>query len=141
MTSSPDAASTLRPFTEIVTVDLTSVKGASSLVDVPDELVTEHRDRRVDRRGNRRSEDADRRLLGRPEESRRDVVAEVEQEVDVFHAPSPVFESVHCALDPARSFAARRALATRLAREEPGDAPRSAHHAVGLVHHDDGPRA
>src|ERR1700691_6208940 len=121
MSSSPGAASTLRPFTEIVTVDFTSVKGASSLVDVLDELVAEHRDRRVHRRGNRRTEHADGRLLRRPGESRGDVVAEIEQQVEVFHAAATVFQAIHRALDPTGSFAARRALPARLTRKELGN--------------------
>ncbi len=50
--------------------------------------------------------------------SRRDVVAQVEQHVEVFHATTAVLQAVHGALDPARAFATWRALATGLAREE-----------------------
>src|SRR5580698_11568859 len=124
MRSSPGAASIDRPFTVIVTVErMTSVMRAPTIGHVLHEVVTEHLDRRVHRGRDGRTQHADRRLLGRPGEARRDVVTEVEEEVDVLHATAAVFDAVHRALDPAGTLATRGALAAGFARKELGDAP------------------
>src|ERR1019366_8085595 len=101
MSSSPGVASIARPFTVIVTVvRITSVMRTPALVHVLDEVVAKHLDRRVHRRRYGGPQHAERRLLGRPGEARRDVVTEVEQQVDVLQATAAVFNAVHRALDP-----------------------------------------
>src|ERR1035437_1513887 len=100
MSSSPGWASTERPSTVMVTfVRITSVMGASSVVHVGHEIVAEHAQRGVDRRRDRRTQHADGGLLRRPGQSRGDVVAEVEQQVEVLHTSATVFEAVQHALD------------------------------------------
>src|SRR5665213_212380 len=142
MRSSPGVASIDRPFTVIVTVErIASVMRTPALGHVLDEVVAEHLDGRVNRRRNRRAQHTDRRLLGRPGESRCDVVAKIEQEVDVFHTTAAVFHAVHRALDPTGSLATWSALPAGLAREELGNSPRRSHDARRLVHHDDRTRA
>src|SRR5579862_9213761 len=81
----------------------TSVKGARPFLDVQQELVAEHLDGRGDGRGDRRPEHADGRLLGRPVQPRRDVVAHVEQQVEVLLTTIPVLDAVQDALQPARA--------------------------------------
>src|SRR5487761_206860 len=138
MSSSPGVASMARPFTVMVTVPrITSVIGTPTVVHVRDEVVSEHPDGRVHRRRYRGTQDANRRLLRRPGESRRDVVAEIEQEVAVLRASAAVFNTVHRAFDPPGTFATWRALTAGLAREELRNAPRRAHDARRLVHHHD----
>src|SRR4051794_39023486 len=87
MIISPFLASTGRPSRMIVTVSsvsaMVSAIRAGAVLDVDEELVTEHADRRHDRTGNRRPEGADRRLPRRPGQTRRDVVTDVEQEIQV----------------------------------------------------------
>src|SRR5579884_438982 len=61
-----------------------SLIGAPAVLDVNEELVAEHVDGRVDRGGDRRAEHADGRLLRWPGEPRRDVVGDVEEEVEVL---------------------------------------------------------
>src|SRR6516162_11728873 len=87
-----------------------SVKGAPPFLDVHEELVAEHADARRDRRRDGRAEHADGRLLRRPCHSGGNVVAEVHEEVQIFLAAVAVLNSVHDALEPARSLAARCAL-------------------------------
>src|ERR1017187_2171805 len=142
MSSSPGVASIARPFTVIVTVvRITSVMRTPALVHVLDEVVAKHLDRRVHRRRYGGPQHADRRLLGRPGEARRDVVTEVVQQVDVLQATAAVFNAVHRALDPTGALPTRRALTARLTREELRDAPRRTHDARRLVHDDDRTRA
>src|SRR5665213_2084588 len=137
MSSSPGAASRLRPLTEIVTLDLTSVKGTPSLFDVLDELVAEHRDRCRDRGRDRGTERTDGRLLRWPSATGRDVVTEVEHQIEVFDATAAMLHAVHDALEPTRTLTTRRALSAGLSREELGDAPRGANDARGVVEDDD----
>src|SRR5580692_10185854 len=126
MSSSPFLALTSRPSSVKVCVPsslasaasasegflvlLVSVKGTPPFLHVHQELVAEHADARRNGRRDRRAEDADGGLLGRPGHARRDVVAQVHEEVQIFLAPVAVLNSVHDALEPARSFAAGRAL-------------------------------
>src|SRR5947208_5848176 len=112
---------------------------ALPVFDVDEELVPEHADGRDDRGGNGRAEDADRCLPRRPGQTRGDVVAHIEEEVEVLLAPRTVLDAVHDLVDPARTLAARRALAARLVVEEAGDAPSRPHRAGGVVHDDDRP--
>src|SRR5207248_3384682 len=86
-------------------------------------------------------EHADRCLLWRPGQTRGDVVADVEQEVEVLLAAGALLDAVHHLVEPARAFTARRALTARFVVEEAGDAPRRPHRARGVVHHHDRPRA
>src|SRR3974390_2241683 len=101
-----------------------SAIGARTLFDVDEELVTEQLDARADRRGDRGPEHADGRLLGGPGQPGRDVVARVEQEIEVLLATVPGLDALQDPLQPARALAAWRALAAGLAREELGDPPR-----------------
>src|ERR1700734_171006 len=134
MMSSPLVAVTSRPSSVnviwsaggspvLASVLAVSVKGTPPLFDMDQELVTEHADARRNGRGDGRAQHADGRLLGRPGHAGRDVVAQVHQKVQIFLAPVAILNSPHDALEPARSFAARRALAAGLAGEELGDAP------------------
>src|SRR5665213_3206740 len=113
-----------------------SLIGAAPLLDVDQELVAEHGDGRADRRRDGRPEHADGRLLGRPGHPRRDVVARVEQEVEVLLAAFAPFDPVHDPLQPSRAFTARGALTAGLAGEELGDPP-GGPHGAGVVVHDD----
>src|ERR1700733_9215572 len=118
-----------------------SVKGAPPFLDVHEELVAEHADARGDGRRDGRPEHADRRLLRRPGHARRDVVAQVHEEIEIFLATGAALNSEQDALEPSRALPARGALAARLAREELRDPPGGADRAGGRVHDDDGPRA
>src|ERR1017187_2270202 len=139
MTNSPGLASNSRPsMVRDTEVRITSVMGTSSVTDVFNEVVAKHVDGRVNRGGNRRAEHADGRLLGWPSEAGSNVVAEIEQQVEVLDPSTPVLQSVQDALEPSRTFATGRALSAGLASEELGNAPGSAHHAGGLVQHHHG---
>src|SRR5438270_10477974 len=141
MTTSPGLASMARPSTVTVTVSLevsvcdisTAVSSIRTLAvfDVDEELVAEHAHGRDDRGGDGRAEHADRCLLWRPGQTRGDVVADVEQEVEVLLAAGALLDAVHHLVEPARALAARRALTARLVVEEAGDAPRRPHRARG----------
>src|SRR5580704_10026649 len=91
MSISPLTAVTSRPSRVNVTSSAGgaagSAMGTAPLLDVHEELVAEHLDGRGDRRRDRRPQDADGRLLGRPAEPGRDVVGGVEQEVEILLAP------------------------------------------------------
>src|SRR5947209_10163914 len=153
ITTSPGWASIARPSTVTVRVSLAvcsvcDISTAAScavralpVFDVDEELVAEHADGRDDRRGDGRAEDADRCLPRRPGQTRGDVVADVEEEVEVLFPSGAALDSVHDLVDPAGALSAGGALATRLVVEETGDAPRGPHRARGVVHHDDGPGA
>src|SRR5208283_3207681 len=92
--SSPGSAETARPSTVMeipagastrsATVHRVGRERATALFDVHEQLVGEHLGHRDDRRGDGRAEHADRRLLRRPGEPGRDVVAGVEHEIDVL---------------------------------------------------------
>ena len=86
-------------------------------------------------------EHADRRLLRRPLQPRGDVVAHVEEQVEILLAPVPVLDAVQHPLQPAGSLPAGGALAARLPREELGDPPGRPDHAGRRVHDRDRPRA
>src|SRR5271165_3020059 len=92
---SPAATGVLPP----VAVAARSVIRTAPILHVDEELVAEHGDGRVDRRRDRRSEDADRGLLGRPLQTRGDVVGDVEQETEVLLAPVPVLDAVEDAFE------------------------------------------
>src|SRR3954452_1131779 len=116
-------------------------RGLDGTADVGLELRAEPHHRRGDRRHRRRAERADRRLARRPRDAGADVVADVEEHVDVARAPLPGDDPAEDLLEPRRSLAARRALAARLTREEAHDAMCGAHDVGVLVHHDDRARA
>src|SRR5664280_639480 len=118
-----------------------SLIGAVPLLDVDQELVAEHGDGRADRGRDGRTQDADRGLLRRPGQPGRDVVAGVEQEVEVLLAALAPLDALHDPLEPARSLAARRALPARLTGEELGDPPGRPDGAGAVVHDDDRARA
>src|SRR5437588_6362916 len=133
ITTSPGCASMARPSTVTVTVSLLvccsvcdiSTAGSSGeralpVFDVDEELVAEHADGRDDRRGDGRAEDADRCLPRRPGQTRGDVVADVEEEVEVLFPSGAALDSVHDLVDPAGALSAGGALATRLVVEETG---------------------
>ena len=69
-----------------------------------------------------------------------DVAGHAVELVDVLRTALAVLEAVHQAIQPARTLAARCALATALVRVEIRQALEAAHRAAGLVHDDDGPR-
>src|SRR4051794_7239626 len=126
MTSSPGRQAISWSFTVMVT---TSVLGAVSvmtmatlraaaLLDVDQVLVAEPLDRRRDGRHGGGAEGADRRLLRRPRDAGTDVVAHVEEQVEVFVATLPVLDAVEDVFEPHRAFATWRALATGLMSEE-----------------------
>src|SRR5438105_12207444 len=102
ITSSPCRASMARPSTVTVTVSfccsvcwLISPEGTAALLDVDEELVPEHAHGRGDRRGDGGAEHADRGLLGRPGQTRGDVVAHVEEEVEVLLPAGAVLDAAH----------------------------------------------
>src|SRR5687767_5348730 len=94
---------------------------------VGDELVAEPHDRGRDRGHGARPERADRGLPRRPGDAGADVVADVEQQGDVVRSAMPVEDPTQHLLEPGGALAARRALAARLAREEPDHAPARLH--------------
>src|SRR5688572_24666431 len=122
MIISPLRASMTLPSTVIETVStgvsVTSVIGAGSVLDVDEELVAEHLDGRDDGHRRRRTQEADRGHRVREPEPGGDVVADVEQEVEVAHAAVARLDAVHDLRQPAGALAARRALPARLPLEE-----------------------
>src|SRR4051812_27485457 len=145
MIISPGVASTALPSTVIVTtsgfVSVTSLIGALPVLDVDEELVAEHPERRDDRRRDRRAEWTDRRHvrrpLRRPLDARADVVAHVHQQVEVVHAAVAGFDAVHDLVEPGRALATGRALAAGLPGEGAHEAPRGPDHAGRVIHGDD----
>ena len=115
--------------------------GAAPVLDVHEELVAEHLDGRSDGRRDGRPEHADGGLLGRPGQPGGDVVAGVEEQVEVLLAAVTGLDALHDPLEPARPLAARRALAARLPEEELGDAPGRPHRTGVVVHDHDRARA
>src|SRR5437588_3757884 len=131
-----------RPSTVTVTVSfccsvcwLISPEGTAALLDVDEELVPEHAHGGGDRRGDGGAEHADRGLLGRPGQTRGDVVAHVEEKVEVLLPARPVLDPAHDLLQPSAALSTGGALPARLVVEKLGDAPGGTHHARGLVHH------
>src|SRR6478609_3382939 len=122
MTSSPGLASTCLPSTVMDTEVSTSVNGGHLLgcgvvgadegraldldgdlrrsADVGLELVLEAHDRRGDRRGGALAERADGGLLRRPVHADRDVVADVEQQVEVLGPAVAVEDALEDLLQP-----------------------------------------
>src|SRR5437773_11207038 len=82
MISSPFLASIGRPSRTMLTVS-SSVKRTGPIFDVDEEFVAEHADGGHDRARDGRPERTDRGLLRRPRQAGRDVVARVEQQVEV----------------------------------------------------------
>src|SRR3712207_2113753 len=78
-----------------------SAKGAPAVFDVREVLVSEALDRRGDRRHGRRPEGTDRRLLRRPGDAGADVVAHVEQQIEVGLPPGAVLDAMEDLLEPA----------------------------------------
>src|SRR3954452_22605724 len=70
-----------------------------------------------------------------------DVVGDVVEKREVFHAPLAVLDAVHHAIEPARALAARGALAAGLLEIEVRQALERTHHARAIVHDDDRPGA
>src|ERR1019366_4380580 len=60
-----------------------SAMGTPPVLHVHEDLVAKHPDRRCDRRRDGGAQDADRRLLGRPRHARRQVVADVHEQVHI----------------------------------------------------------
>src|SRR3954454_1350408 len=148
ITTSTGCASIARPSTVTVRVSLAvcSVCDISTAVscavralpvfDVDEELVAEHADGRDDGRGDGRAEDADRCLPRRPGQTRGDVVAHVEEQIQVLFATGAALDAVHDLVHPPRALTAGCALPAGLVVEEAGDPPGRSHHAGGLVHGD-----
>src|SRR3954467_11078854 len=105
--------------------------------DVRLELMPEPADRGRDGRHGRGAQRTDRRLAGRPVDARTDVVADVEEHVDVFGSSLTVDDAREDLLEPARAFATWRALAARLLGEEAHDAVTGLHDVGVFVHDDD----
>src|SRR5580704_1705185 len=82
-----------------------SLIGAALVFDVHEELVAEHLDGRGDGRGDGGAEHADGGLLGRPGQAGSDVVARIEEEVEVLLAAVARLDAGHDALEPARALA------------------------------------
>src|SRR5438477_940731 len=142
MTISPAWATTSLPSTVMVTVSVaTSTKRTPPFLDVHHELVAEQAQRRHHGRRDRRTERADRghvgRPLGRPGDVRRDVVADVHEEVEVLRATVAGLEAPHDLLEPSAPLATRGALAARFPVEETHQTPRCAHRARRVVEDDD----
>src|SRR5579859_26440 len=109
MIISPAYASTSLPSRTIFTVSsgwLPAIR-AGAFLDVHHELVAEHPHGRHDRARDRRAERADRRLPGRPRETRGDVVAHVQQEVEVGLATLSLLDASQHLLEPAGALATR----------------------------------
>src|SRR5882672_2249798 len=78
-----------------------------------------------------------RRVAERADRVAFDAVRDIDDEVQVLHAPFACEDSLHHAVHPARAFPAGRALATGFGFVEARDALEHLHHAGRLVHHDD----
>src|SRR2546421_11199132 len=78
---------------------------AAPMLDVMHELVAEVLDEALHRQRSGVAQSAD----GAPG----DVVGDVVEKIEIGHAPLSVLDAVHHAVEPARAFAARRALAAR----------------------------
>src|SRR5688500_16333591 len=116
MSSSPGRASTGRPSTLMVTVWTVSTSsatdrrsdleghpdglGVTAVGDVGLELGAEALEGGGDGRHRRRPERADRRLLGRPGDAGADVVADVEEQLEVARAPAPGEDPLEDLLEP-----------------------------------------
>src|SRR5579875_46946 len=150
MMSSPGDAVTLRPLIVRFTcsggdrlsvaspmADLVGRHRAAPLLHVEEELVSKAVDARDYRGGNGRPEDADGRLLRGPGETRGDVVAGVEEQVEVLLPPEAVLDPPDHLVHPPGPLPARRALAAGLPVEKAGDAPCRPHRTGRLVHDDD----
>src|SRR5947208_1802609 len=112
MIISPGLASAARPSTvKVTTSALMSVKRTRALLDVGEVLVSEHLDRGRDRRRDRWPQHADRRLGRRPRQAGGDVVAHVEEQVEVGHAPTPELDPPQHLVEPPTALTARGALA------------------------------
>src|SRR5690606_5088981 len=70
-----------------------------------------------------------------------DFVSDLLQLVEVLFGPPPLDDPAEHAVEPARAFAAGRALAAGLGHVETRDATQGAHHADGYVHHHHRPGA
>src|SRR3954454_7756756 len=92
--------------------------GLDGTADVGLELRAEPHDRRGDRRHGRGPERADRGLARRPRDAGADVVADVQQHVDVAGTTLAGDDPSEDLLEPRGAFPARRALPARLTREE-----------------------
>ena len=148
--SSPGCASNVTPSTVTVTVVFFASGASDSVVghactpasccrsQALEHLVAEELVHAGDAAHRRRTERADRGLHERRvRDAGRDVAADRDQEIEVVGTTRAVRHAVEHLLDPARAFAARRALAARLVREELGEPPRDEHRVDGLVEHHD----
>src|SRR5688500_10394323 len=111
MIISPGLASTALPSTVMFTTSVllaVSVIRARPVLDVHEELVAEHAERRHDRGRDRRAEEADRGHRRRPGErplhAGHDVVAHVDEQVEVLHAACALLDAVHHLLEPAAAL-------------------------------------
>ena len=109
--------------------------------DLVAEVLVQARDRTHRRRAERADRGLHERRAGDPG---RDVVADVEQQVEVFGTTLAVRHAVQDLFEPARALAARSALAARLVREELHETPRDEdrinrvvvdHDRTGAEHH------
>src|SRR5215471_881809 len=69
------------------------------------------------------------------------VAADVENQIEIVLLSLTLLNAVKDLFHPVASFAARAALPAGLVGEKPGEVPRGANHAGGIVHHDDPARA
>src|SRR5262252_73855 len=79
-----------------------------------------------------------RRVAERADRAPGDVVGDVDQQVEVLVPALPVLDAVHHAIQPARAFAAGRALPAGFLEVEVRQALERLHHAGGVVHDDHG---
>src|SRR5215471_10199580 len=91
---SPCLASIVRPSTTISGMARTR-EGAAAVLDVDEELVAEHLQRRRNRRRDRRPEHADRGLGRGPAQAGGDVVADIEQQVEIALAALAQLDAAH----------------------------------------------
>src|SRR5674476_961742 len=112
-----------------------STIGTAPLLDVDEELIPEHLDGRSDGRRDGGPQHADGGLLGWPGQPGGDVVADIEQEVEVVFPAVAGLDPLHDLLQPTGALPARRALPARLPGEELGDPPRRPNRTGVVVHH------
>src|SRR2546423_560482 len=112
MMSSPLVASISLPSSVMVTSSSLVAIRTGPVFDVDEELVAEHADGRHDGARNRRPERADRRLPRRPRQARRDVVTDIEQEIEVGVTTLTLLDAAQDLLEPSTPLPARGALST-----------------------------
>src|SRR5574341_1720055 len=108
-------------------------EGAGPITDVLFELVAEVLEVALHGHGDRVAEDADGLALH--------VVARIQERLQVPRPALAPFDAGEDLVEPCRTLAALGALPAGLVAVEPGHDLAHPHHAGGLVHHDDAPRA